>query len=72
MSSEHDVKAFCEFELKTFFHFEKLENYFGSLELVLDRLRTFECHCVLLCMTLLTEEPVVCHLSKRAAMLLLV
>ena len=40
-------EGICEFELKTFY-LEKLEERFQSL-------RTFECHCVLLCTTLLRE-----------------
>ena len=42
------LEVIGEFELKTFF-LEKVENVFGSVELVLNSLRTFECHCVLLC-----------------------
>ena len=66
-------EVICEFELKTFY-LEKLEERFGSLRTLwssLRSLKTFECHCVLLCTTLLrrrvTELSNLCGLAQVRA-----
>ena len=60
----------CEFELKTFY-LEKLENVLESFELFLNSLKTFECHCIIFCTTLLrrrvTELSSLCGLAQVRA-----
>ena len=62
----------CEFELKTdIFIWRRWKSVFGSFGLFLNSLRTFECHCVLLCTTLLrrrvTELSNLCGLTQVRA-----